>query len=62
MPAVSAPPAPEQYEKNLRELVKRLKATGAKLVWASTTPIRHSSTQRFRDGLGDRIQRHRRRR
>lgn len=27
------------YEKNLRELVKRFRATGAKLVWASTTPI-----------------------
>jgi hypothetical protein len=37
----------QQYEKNLRELVKRLKATGAKLVWASTTPIRHSSTDIF---------------
>lgn len=30
---------PEQYEKNLRELVKRLKATKAKLIWASTTPV-----------------------
>lgn len=29
----------DQYEKNLRELVKRLKATKAKLVWASTTPV-----------------------
>lgn len=29
----------EQYEKNLDELVKRLKATGAKLVWATTTPM-----------------------
>jgi lysophospholipase L1-like esterase len=28
-----------QYEKNLRELVARLKATGAKLIWASTTPV-----------------------
>ena len=36
-----------QYDKNLRELVKRLKATGAKLVWASTTPIRASSTGVF---------------
>ncbi len=27
------------YEKNLRELVKRLKATGAKLVFATTTPV-----------------------
>jgi len=29
----------EAYEKNLRELVKRLKATGARLIWASTTPV-----------------------
>lgn len=28
-----------QYEKNLEELVKRLKKTGAKLIWASTTPV-----------------------
>jgi acyl-CoA thioesterase-1 len=27
------------YEKNLRELVGRLKATGAKLIWGNTTPI-----------------------
>ncbi len=30
---------PEEYEKNLRELIKRLKANGAKLVWCSTTPV-----------------------
>ena len=30
---------PEAYEKNLRELVKQLQATGAKLIWATTTPI-----------------------
>jgi acyl-CoA thioesterase-1 len=30
---------PEQYEKNLRELVRRLKATKARLVWATTTPV-----------------------
>jgi hypothetical protein len=29
----------EDYEKNLRELVKKLKATGAALVWCSTTPV-----------------------
>jgi acyl-CoA thioesterase-1 len=29
----------EQYEMNLRDLVKTLKGTGAKLVWASTTPV-----------------------
>jgi acyl-CoA thioesterase-1 len=27
------------YEKNLAELVKRLKKTGAKLIWCSTTPV-----------------------
>ena len=30
---------PEAYEKNLRELVRRLKTTGARLIWASTTPV-----------------------
>jgi len=30
---------PADYEKNLRTLVARLKATGAKLIWATTTPI-----------------------
>lgn len=29
----------EAYEKNLRQLVGKLKSTGAKLVWASTTPV-----------------------
>ena len=31
--------SPADYEKNLRELVARLKTTGAALVWASTTPV-----------------------
>lgn len=31
-------PLPE-YEKNLRELVARLKKTGATLIWCSTTPV-----------------------
>ena len=31
--------APDVYEKNIEDLVTRLKATGAKPVWASTTPI-----------------------
>ncbi len=39
----------EQYEKNLRELVKRLKATGARLIWASTTPITSPHTDRLFD-------------
>ena len=30
---------PADYEKNLRELVAKLKATGAKLIWAAITPI-----------------------
>lgn len=29
----------DAYEKNLRELVKKMKATKAKLIWASTTPV-----------------------
>lgn len=42
--------SPEVYRRNLDELVKRLQATGAKLVWASTTPIRHSATDVFEKG------------
>jgi hypothetical protein len=34
----------EDYEKNLRGLVKKLKATGARLVWASTTPVPEEET------------------
>lgn len=30
---------PADYEKNLRLLVKRLKKTGASLIWRSTTPV-----------------------
>ena len=30
--------SPEQYEKNLIEIVKKLKLTGAKLIFATTTP------------------------
>jgi len=37
----------EQYEKNLRALVKRLKATKAKLIWASTTPVPENEAGRF---------------
>lgn len=29
----------QDYEKNLRELVDRLRATGARLIWATTTPV-----------------------
>ncbi|MFA5866045.1 MAG: glycosyl hydrolase family 28-related protein [Phycisphaerae bacterium] len=34
-PQVSLP----EYEKNLKKLVQRLKKTGAKLIWGTTTPI-----------------------
>lgn len=30
---------PDEYEANLRKIVARLKSTGAKLIWASTTPV-----------------------
>jgi len=30
---------PADYEKNLRELVAKMKVTGAKLIWATITPI-----------------------
>jgi acyl-CoA thioesterase-1 len=33
----------EEYEANLRKLVKRMKATGAKLIWATTTPVPEGS-------------------
>lgn len=29
----------EDYEKNLREMVKQLKTTSAKLIWCATTPV-----------------------
>lgn len=34
------------YEKNLTTLVEQLKATGAKLIWCSTTPVREGSDGR----------------
>ena len=37
----------EDYEKNLRKIVERLKRTGAKLIWCSTTPAAdHASPMR----------------
>ncbi len=41
--------SPEQYRENLQQLVKRLKATRSKLVWASTTPIPSSKFDHFYD-------------
>ena len=37
-----------QYEDNLRTLVHRLKATGARLAWASTTPVPEGAGGRTR--------------
>jgi len=37
---------PEQYEKNLRELVGKLKSTGGKLIWCATTPVPDGSNGR----------------
>lgn len=42
--------SPEQYQKNLDQLLARLMATGAEVVWASTTPIRHSTSNVFEMG------------
>jgi len=42
----------EEYQKNLWKLVKILKATGAELIWASTTPVPDGEPGRFK---GDEI-------
>jgi lysophospholipase L1-like esterase len=36
----------DEYEKNLRLIVKRLKKTGAKLIWATTTPMSEAYMQK----------------
>jgi hypothetical protein len=41
---------PEDYERNLEKLVTRLKATGAKLIWAHTTAVPDGEAGRF---IGD---------
>lgn len=38
---------PDDYERNLEELVGKLKATGAKLIWASTTVVPEGEVGRF---------------
>jgi acyl-CoA thioesterase-1 len=43
---------PAEYEKNLRTLVERLKKTGAKLIWASTTPVPQGAEGRV---VGDEV-------
>lgn len=40
---------PEQYRENLVRLVKTLEGTGAKLIFASTTPVMSRSGKRFDD-------------
>lgn len=37
---------PQQYQKNLRELVARMKKTGATIVFATTTPVPQGEPQR----------------
>lgn len=38
--------SPADYEKNLTQLVQTLKATNAKLIWCTTTPVPEGSTGR----------------
>ncbi len=38
---------PQEYEKNLRQLVARLKQTGAILIWRNTTPVPEGSAGRI---------------
>jgi acyl-CoA thioesterase-1 len=37
---------PDVYEKNLRQIVARLQKTGARLIWATTTPVPANSRAR----------------
>lgn len=39
--------SPADYEKNLEQLVTRLEATGAKLIWANTTVVPEGEVGRF---------------
>ena len=43
---------PDEYEKNLRQLVERLQKTGAKLIWRNTTPVPEGSAGRV---VGDAV-------
>jgi hypothetical protein len=38
---------PEVYDKNLRQIIARLKQTGAKLIFASTTPVPESDAAKY---------------
>ena len=37
---------PDDYEQNLRQIVARLKKTGAKIIWATTTPVPEGAAAR----------------
>ncbi|MCE9604357.1 MAG: SGNH/GDSL hydrolase family protein [Planctomycetia bacterium] len=39
--------APDEYRKNLTQLVEKMQKTGATLIWASTTPITSRKGERF---------------
>jgi hypothetical protein len=39
----------DEYERNLRELVKQMKATGAALIWCATTPVPEGTKGRVAD-------------
>ena len=38
---------PQIYEKNLRQIIARLKQTGAKIIFASTTPVPESDAAKY---------------
>jgi acyl-CoA thioesterase-1 len=38
---------PEQYQENLTQIIKTLKGSGAKLIWASTTPVMYRKGARL---------------
>jgi acyl-CoA thioesterase-1 len=39
--------SPAEYEKNLRKIIARLKQTGAKLIFATTTPVPESDAAKY---------------
>ncbi len=41
----------EDYGKNLRQLIKRFRATNAKLIWAATTPVPEGSSNRHEEDV-----------
>ena len=51
---------PADYEQRLEKIVARLQKTGAKLIWASTTPIPEKRREEADPRIHRRAQRHRR--